>query len=192
MFSGYCIYDLLISIAVLRVLPVSTFVHHVTGAWGALAMCMYKQASFFPCVFLITELTVPVSIGSWFARQRDSHRHTNRRWMWARAVSFLCLRAFLAPLSLWYAKRVYDRQHGISRSRRNEIKQKVLDAETVPLTVSTATEETTSFGQAFRDLPPVVKYGTAFNLTVMGALNLYWTLTMFRQLRVPSSVLIRE
>lgn len=169
----------------LQIVPI--IVHHVLGTAGALAMTRYRRASFFPCVFLVTELTQLVSVIVAF---RSSHEARL-----VRVCAFLLLRTFTAPLCLTYA---WSRLKRDVRARLDKTRDASVDV--VHVSARTISDHALITLQSeLRALPLAVSIGTAVNVSVIGALNLWWTVLLARSIvrngsdaAIAAAVAIRE
>lgn len=148
---GYTLYDIYIMAIVGKQHP-SVWIHHVLGALGAGLMRKYQVASFFPAVFLPSELTVVATNALWVLQKlgRDNTKGYGI-WLWIRAVLFCLVRAPAGLVGLWYAIKVVS-------------------------------ERPKELWERFKRLPTVVWVLTMINYTTFTGLNLYWTVLVFRAL----------
>ncbi|KND01973.1 uncharacterized protein SPPG_02480 [Spizellomyces punctatus DAOM BR117] len=181
---GYTLYDSYVMGIVGRQHP-SAWIHHVLGALGAGFMRHYKVASYFPAVFLPSELTVVATNVLWVMQKLG--KETGKAyefWLIVRCVLFLLVRAPAGPLGLWYALRVTKRTNDAD-VRENNIVQKVEERSgqgSLPAKATVAIARPLLLWQRLRRLPGIVWILTCINYVVFTGLNTYWTILVFRAL----------
>merc|ERR1711903_325513 len=85
--------------------PPSMWVHHILGIYGCLLTSGFRQATWFPAVFLITEITVAPSNLLWWLRSFG----VSKKSAWVKLAEFLrfvthvFVRFPCAFVSVWYA-----------------------------------------------------------------------------------------
>lgn len=102
--AGYSLHDM--AVMMLHGEPMSIWVHHIVAASGALGMMCFRHAAWWPCLFLVSELTVLPSNLHWYLVKFGL---TGTRLfaanMWARVASHLLFRVALGPVSVLWALR---------------------------------------------------------------------------------------
>ncbi|KAH6599372.1 hypothetical protein BASA50_003069 [Batrachochytrium salamandrivorans] len=124
MYLGYTLYDLLTM--VFQKHHWTMWLHHATGALGAIIMLVYKKGAIYPCYFMITEFTAIINNMLWYVKTiRDADVARNERMkagggsaksdlkpppppsllyvnlMYIRAWAFVFLRVWVGPYALW-------------------------------------------------------------------------------------------
>ena len=155
----------------------SMFAHHLIGGLGAYLTMLYRQATYFPMVFLITELSVVPVNWIWTMRTLGldgSHGRLYKRVLALRTVMFLMFRTGVAPACLW---------HTLELARQESQRQKRESMGEVGASVWRVLVEQVD------QVPRIVVLGSVMNVFALGGLNLWWTIlaarSMFRK-RVPT------
>ncbi|KAG8827002.1 hypothetical protein FRC18_009940 [Serendipita sp. 400] len=148
-FSGFSLYDTTI-MALSVGEPIMMWIHHCLGFGGAFLMMYYREYSFFPVAFTITELTViPWNI-MWYLSKFNIPRSSSimRHLLIFRAIAFLLIRAPIGVTTVAYAHK--QTKDGIVALYRT-------------MTKGIGTNR-------------IAGRGTVINTTVFTILNLIWTL----------------
>jgi len=105
-FSGYSIYDTTV-MALGAHEPLVMWAHHLLGIFGAMGMMYYRQLSFFPVAFAISELTVLPFNLIWYLSKLNVPRTAPimKFALALRAVAFLTLRAPIGIFTFLYANK---------------------------------------------------------------------------------------
>lgn len=101
---GYSLYDTTVMALGAHEPPIM-WAHHILGLGGAFAMMCYRELSFFPVAFAVSELTVlPINL-VWYLNKLGISRKSRRMRaaLLARAIAFLTLRAPIGLLTFAYA-----------------------------------------------------------------------------------------
>ncbi|KAI9146452.1 TLC domain-containing protein [Paraphysoderma sedebokerense] len=143
---GYTIYDIATMI-MQRDKDVSMWIHHIAGAYGTGLMMYFKQASFYPILFGVTELTASFNNLVWYIENVTTQGRLHPQYknaMVLRALSFIAFRVWVFPFSYYY-------------------------------TLKTCNFDVNMVWTKIRNLHPVVSVLSVLNVHMIGVLNTGWT-----------------
>ncbi|KAI9091887.1 hypothetical protein DFS34DRAFT_584307 [Phlyctochytrium arcticum] len=119
---GYTLYDTIL-MAIVGKQHISAWIHHVFGLIGTGLMREYRVASYFPTIFMLSELTVVATNVLWMMTKLGKDKsQAFGVWLLIRWVAFLILRAPVGVVGLWYALKV---------TKRSYLKEKTAELEKV-------------------------------------------------------------
>ncbi|KAG8778434.1 hypothetical protein FRC16_003841 [Serendipita sp. 398] len=103
-FSGYSLYDTTVMALGAHEPPIM-WLHHILGFGGAFAEMCFRELSFFPVAFAISELTVIPFNAIWYLSKFNVPRTSRvmRVALITRAVAFLAIRAPIGIFTMAYA-----------------------------------------------------------------------------------------
>ncbi|KAG8811917.1 hypothetical protein FRC17_002279 [Serendipita sp. 399] len=148
-FSGFSLYDTTI-MSLSAGEPIMMWIHHALGFVGAFLMMYYRECSYFPVAFTITEFTVLPWNAMWYLSKFDVSQSSSvmRTLVICRAVAFLLVRAPIGVTTAAYAHK--QTKIGIVALYKAMLKG--------------------------RDINAVAGRGTVINTTAFTILNLVWAL----------------
>lgn len=158
-YIGYSLYDLVTMALVGDEL--NMWAHHILGIIGAFLTLKYRYLSYFPTVFLFTEITVLPTNFVYLLRIFYRKGKTMTAALWTRSVMFACFRTFVAPYCLYSAY----------KEIRSSIKGPV-NLESFKATVY----------DELQNVPKFLIILCLFNIGALGYINLSWSIKMLKSI----------
>jgi hypothetical protein len=160
---GYTLYDM-VTMYLKPKESASMWLHHIVGVIGAVSMLHYKQGAYFPVVFFITELTVPIVNLIWFTdRFGGTHcapgSFLRLLLVTIRALCFILFRLAVGPLAFAYALDHHQ----------------PLPALVSDVAATASASKWYAFWINFTQLPTVVWTGSLAAMMFLSSLNVHWT-----------------